>query len=93
MSISRRTVLAGATGIATFGILHYPAGAAEFTYKLGHDLAPMHPLHLRTAQAAAKINEQSGGRLVVQVYPSNQLGSDTQMFAQLRSHQPHVGLK
>ncbi|MEJ1974742.1 MAG: TRAP transporter substrate-binding protein DctP [Acetobacteraceae bacterium] len=36
-------------------------------------------------EAAEKIGRESGGRLVVQVYPNNQLGGDTQMLAQVRS--------
>jgi tripartite ATP-independent transporter DctP family solute receptor len=86
MNVSRRTMLAGAAGAASFGILHWHrADAAEFTFKLGHDQPVMAPLHVRSAQAAAKISQESGGRLAVQVYPANQLGSDTQMFAQIRS--------
>src|ERR1035437_1195776 len=86
MSLSRRTVLAGTIGAASFGILRWhPADAAEFTFKLGHDLPAAHPVHLHVTQAAKKIGEDSGGRLVVQIYPANQLGSDTQMLAQLRS--------
>jgi len=86
MGLSRRTVLAGATGVAAFGILHwYPADAAEFTFKLGHDGPVAHPQNVRAVQAAKKIGEESGGRLVVQVYPNSQLGSDSQMLAQVRS--------
>ena len=86
MRLSRRTVLAAATGVASFGILHwYPANAAEFTYKLGHDGPVTHPQNLRVVQAAKKIGEESGGRLVVQIYPNSQLGSDSQMLAQVRS--------
>jgi len=86
MRVSRRSVLAGAAGVTTFGILHwYPASAAEFTFKLGHDGPVTHPQQLRTAEAAKKIGEESGGRLVVQVFPNSQLGSDSQMLAQLRS--------
>jgi tripartite ATP-independent transporter DctP family solute receptor len=86
MNVSRRKTLAGATGVATFGILHWHgAHAAEFTFKLGHDQPVIAPLHLRSEEAAKKIAEESGGRLVVQVYPATQLGSDTQMLAQLRS--------
>ena len=86
MRLSRRTALAGATGVAAFGILHWhAANAAEFTYKLGHDGPVTHPQNLRAVEAAKKIAEQSGGRLVVQVYPNSQLGSDSQMLAQVRS--------
>ncbi|MBN8956915.1 MAG: TRAP transporter substrate-binding protein [Rhizobiales bacterium] len=85
MRVSRRKVLAGAAGVTTVGILHWPANAAEFTYKLGHDEAISHPQNVWSLEAAKKIRDESGGRLIVQVYPNNQLGGDTQMLAQLRS--------
>ena len=85
MAITRRHFLAGTTGVAAFSILRYPANAAEFTYKLGHDQASTHPQHLRVADVAKKIQEESGGRLVIDIYPNSQLGSDPQMLAQVRS--------
>jgi hypothetical protein len=42
-------------------------------------------IRTRPAMAAEKIGRDSGGRLLVQVYPNNQFGGDTQMLAQLRS--------
>ena len=83
--LTRKQFLAGAAGVAAASILHYPADAAEFTYKLGHDQPVAHPQNLRAVEAAKNITEQSGGQLVVQVYPNNQLGGDTQMLAQLRT--------
>ncbi|HUA77421.1 MAG TPA: TRAP transporter substrate-binding protein [Acetobacteraceae bacterium] len=85
MRLTRKQFLTGTAGIAAAAILHYPADAAEFTYKLGHDQPVTHPQNVRAVEAAKKIGEESGGRLVVQVYPNNQLGGDTQMLAQLRS--------
>lgn len=83
--LTRRAVLAGGIGVTTFAILHWPANAAEFTYKLGHDQPVTHPQTIRAMEAAANINKESSGRLVVNVFPNNQLGGDTQMLAQLRS--------
>ncbi len=85
-NISRRTALAGAAGAAAFGILRWHrADAAEFVYKLGTDATTTMPLYAFAAQAAAKVNKESDGRLKVQVYPNSQLGTDTQMIAQVRS--------
>ncbi len=76
----------GAAGTAGVGILRSrSARAADFTFKLGHDQPPSHPQNLRAVEAAEKIGKDSGGRLVVQVYPNSQLGGDTQMLAQVRS--------
>jgi tripartite ATP-independent transporter DctP family solute receptor len=85
MRLTRKQFLTGTAGVAAAAILHYPADAAEFTYKLGHDQPVTHPQNVRVVEAAKKIAEESGGRLVVQVYPNNQLGGDTEMLAQLRS--------
>ena len=76
---------ASAATFATIGILRYPAGAAEFTYKLGHDDPAAYPPSVRIAEAAAKINAESNGRLEITVYPDSQLGGSTQMMTQLRS--------
>ena len=82
--ISRRAALGG---IATplFAIRTRRADAAEFTYKLANDAPATHPLTLRQQEAAARIKAATGGRLELQVFPNNQLGSDTDMLSQLRS--------
>jgi tripartite ATP-independent transporter DctP family solute receptor len=85
MQLTRKQFLAGSAGLAAAAILHYPADAAEFTFKLGHDQPVNHPQNVRAVEAAKKIQQESGGQLVVQVFPNNQLGGDTQMLAQLRS--------
>jgi tripartite ATP-independent transporter DctP family solute receptor len=82
---TRRALLAGAAGATSFVILRWPANAAQFTYKLGHDQPVSHPQNVRAVEAAANITKESGGRLTVEVFPNNQLGGDTQMLAQLRS--------
>ncbi|MGH7714903.1 MAG: TRAP transporter substrate-binding protein [Vulcanimicrobiaceae bacterium] len=86
MGITRKRLIAGAaSSISVFGIVRSRAKAAEFKYKLGHDQPAEHPQNLRAVEAAKKVTEESGGRLVVDVYPNSQLGGDTQMLAQLRS--------
>jgi tripartite ATP-independent transporter DctP family solute receptor len=83
--INRRRVLTGMAALGAFTILKYPAQAAEFTFKLGHDQPVSHPQNTRAVEAADKITKESGGRLTVRVFPNNQLGGDTQMLSQLRS--------
>ncbi len=80
--ITRRTLL-GATAVAT---LPGPSRAApQFSYKYGSNLPAAHPLNVRMTEAAARILEESGGRLEIKVFPNNQLGGDTDMLSQLRS--------
>jgi tripartite ATP-independent transporter DctP family solute receptor len=88
MTVNRRTLLLGAatTGIATtFSIRTRPANAAEFTYKFANNQALTHPMNVRAKEAVAKIQEESGGRMAINIFPSSQLGADTDMLNQIRS--------
>ena len=62
-----------------------PAGAAEFSYKFANNLPPTHPLNIRSVEAMARILKATDGRVDIQVFPNNQLGSDTDVLSQLRS--------
>ncbi|WP_216625050.1 TRAP transporter substrate-binding protein [Burkholderia thailandensis] len=85
MSMNRRAFVGVVAGIAAVTVVPRAARAAEFTYKLGHDQPITHPQHIRAVEAADKIANASGGRMVLEIYPNSQLGSDTQMVAQVRS--------
>jgi tripartite ATP-independent transporter DctP family solute receptor len=82
MKLPRRVLLAGAA-LPLFAIR--PARAAEFTLKLANNSPVTHPQSVRQMEAAERIKAASGGRLEIQVFPNNQLGSDTDMLSQLRS--------
>lgn len=86
-SLSRRQVLtvAGATLIASPFILRNGARAAEFTYKYANNLTVTHPMNIRAAEAAEKIRKETNGQFDLQIFPSSQLGSDTDTLGQLRS--------
>ena len=77
--------LAGSTALPLVAIRTRPANAAEFTYKYANNSPVSHPLTIRTTEAAARIKEKTGGKVEIQVFPNNQLGSDTDMLSQLRS--------
>lgn len=84
MTLTRRTLLATAAVTA----LPLRAGAqkpAEFTYKYANNLPVAHPMNIRAKEMADAIRTESGGRLDIQIFPSNQLGSDTDMLSQLRA--------
>jgi tripartite ATP-independent transporter DctP family solute receptor len=88
LSLTRRTLLsrtatAAAGTLAAPLILRWPAhAAAEFTYKCGTALPDGHPLVIRGREAAAKIKEESGGRLDITFYTNSVLGQDTAMISQ-----------
>ncbi len=48
------------------------------TLKLAHGLDPTHPVHKGMVFMAEKLNEKSGGKLSMTIYPSGQLGSEQQ---------------
>lgn len=87
MLTNRRTLLMGAAalGLAAPFIRPGAARAAEFTYKLANNQPMTHPTNVRATEAVAKILEESDGRVDIQVFPSNQLGADTDVLGQLRS--------
>lgn len=78
------TALAGTTALVAMPYVRR-ARAADFVFKWGCGLPSSHPGIIRGKEAAAKIAEQSKGRLEVQLYPDNQLGGDSDMLGQVRS--------
>lgn len=61
------------------------AYAAEFTYRVSHSVPINHPLHIRLEEAAARIKEETNGRFELLVFPSDQLGAQTDVMSQTRS--------
>lgn len=87
--LTRRTALKASLGAAT--VVASPhlvrrALAAEFTYKFGHGFPLSHPFHTFLEAAAAKVSEDSGGRMEIQIFGNSQLGGDTQMLSQVRAN-------
>jgi TRAP-type C4-dicarboxylate transport system substrate-binding protein len=89
MSFSRRTLLKATAASAVLGGIGAPvvarAQAAEFTYKYANNLPDSHPLNTRAKEMAAAIKAETNGRFDLQIFPNNQLGSDTDMLSQIRS--------
>jgi tripartite ATP-independent transporter DctP family solute receptor len=84
--LSRRAaLLAPIAALPLVAIRTRPAGAAEFSYKLANNLPAAHPLNVRAGDAAARILKATDGRVETRLFPSSQLGSDTDTLSQLRS--------
>ena len=86
MTLQRRTLLsaAGAIALPTIGLPAF-AQKAEFTLKYGNNLPITHPMNVRANEMAAKILVDTKGRVDLKVFPSSQLGTDTDMLTQLRN--------
>ncbi|HZY13919.1 MAG TPA: TRAP transporter substrate-binding protein DctP, partial [Beijerinckiaceae bacterium] len=88
MPTSRRVLLQGTAATLVFApaVMRVArAGAAEYTFKMANNSPESHPLTIRMREAAANILKESDGKVDIQMFPNNQLGSDTDMLSQLRS--------
>lgn len=83
--ISRRAFVAGAAALPLFSIITRRADAAEFTYKFATGQDPTHPVNTRGKEAVDRIREATNGRVDIRMFPANQLGSDTDLLAQVRN--------
>jgi tripartite ATP-independent transporter DctP family solute receptor len=86
LKTTRRTLLlAGTAAGATVAMPWIAKGAAEFQLKYANNSPVTHPLNIRAVEAIERIKKETNGRVDIQVFPNNQLGSDTDMLSQLRS--------
>jgi tripartite ATP-independent transporter DctP family solute receptor len=83
-SASVRSWLTGTASAGDFGAPRQRAPAA-FTFRWGTNVPRSHPLNVHAQRAADAIREQTEGALDLQLFPNNELGGDTRMFAQVRS--------
>src|SRR5690606_30506955 len=56
----------------------------EKTIKLAHSLGITHPVHFAMEFLAEKVDENSKGKLKIEIYPSSQLGSERQCLELLQ---------
>lgn len=88
MNITRRKLIQGTAmaAAATAAPIKLVYGqSAEFTYKFANNVPLTHPVNVRGKAAADAIRNETNGRLDIQIFPSSQLGSDTDTLSQLRS--------
>ncbi|ALM82267.1 TRAP transporter substrate-binding protein [Bordetella sp. N] len=81
----KRSGVAAAAALAGPLVLPRYAHAAEFSLKYAHNAAVSHPQHVWAIRAADAIKEQTAGQVEINVFPNNQLGSDTDTLSQLRA--------
>jgi tripartite ATP-independent transporter DctP family solute receptor len=90
MDTTRRKLMLAAAGAGAGAVLAAtPArraiAAPEFRYKYANNLPASHPMNVRAREAAEAIGKETNGRFELAVFPSSQLGSDTDTLSQLRS--------
>ncbi len=69
--------------LCALALVAMSASAAEFSLKLGHGAAPDNPRNIVAQEFAKAVAEKSGGRIAIEVFPSESLGSDRQMIESL----------
>ena len=85
MALSRRLLLMGAGAAAARVACAQAPRSADIALTCGHVLPATHPTHLRMAEMARVIGEQTHGRVHLQVHPAGELGSDTEQLQKVRS--------
>jgi len=89
MRISRRQLVTAASTAFAGSAIGTPfiarAQQAEFSYKYANNLPETHPMNIRAREMSAAIKAETNGRVEIQVFPSSQLGSDTDTLSQVRS--------
>ena len=90
MSFSRRTLLKASAASAVLGGIGAPYVARAQTRRI-HLQIRQQPagrrirMNARAKEMAAAIKAETNGRFDLQIFPNNQLGSDTDMLSQIRS--------
>ncbi len=80
--LTRRAALAGSLAA---GLPRVARADAKYQLKYATNVATDNPLNIRLAEAFARIKDETTGDVVIELFPNNQLGSDTDMLSQLRS--------
>jgi tripartite ATP-independent transporter DctP family solute receptor len=75
--------IVGAAALPGLGLAQNKA--AEYRFKLGTDLPVTHSVNVRLKEAIAAIQAETAGRVSIELFPNNQLGSDSDMMSQIRS--------
>ncbi|MCJ8152073.1 TRAP transporter substrate-binding protein [Shinella sedimenti] len=86
MKLSRRLFIGvGVGALAAPALVAGKAQAAEFRFKFANNFPLGHPMNNRMTEARDRIAEETDGRFMLQIFPNNQLGSDTDTLNQVRS--------
>ncbi len=83
--LSRRALVTTAAAAPLLAPAVVRAAGPEFSYKFATGQDPTHPLNIRLNEALARVQERTGGRLEVRLFPANQLGTETDVLSQVRN--------
>lgn len=72
------------TCVAATAVAGCAASAETTTIKLGHALEASHPVHRAMVFMAARLEQKSSGRVRLDIYPSQQLGTERELIELLQ---------
>lgn len=89
-SINRRSFIhaLGAAPLVSAGLITATLASAQpakFTLKYANNLPLSHPMNIRAKEASDAIKQETQGAVDLQIFPSGQMGSDTDMLSQVRA--------
>jgi len=70
--------------VLVFSVSSCKGPSSKRIIKLGHGLGVTHPVHEAMLYLAKKVEEKSGGEMVVKIYPNQQLGSERELVELLQ---------
>jgi tripartite ATP-independent transporter DctP family solute receptor len=85
LTINRRRFLGGAAAASVLAPAVLRAAGPEFSYKFATGQDPTHPVNVRLTEAFARIREKTDGRIKIELFPANQLGTETDVISQIRT--------
>lgn len=78
LKMNKKDVTLGIVLILSFALSACQTTSTHKVLKLAHGLDPSHPVHKGIVFMAERVAEKSKGQLIIDVYPSGQLGSEQQ---------------
>ncbi|MEO1225804.1 MAG: C4-dicarboxylate TRAP transporter substrate-binding protein [Pseudomonadota bacterium] len=83
-------LLAGAAIAVILATSPIAAGAQEYNFRLPHVTSATEPVNDAALRFAELVEERSDGRIAVDVYPGGQLGTNLEMYEQVRLGAPLI---
>lgn len=76
--------LSAAIGLIAAGASVAPAGAQEIKIRFAHSLSSSEPAHIAAENFAKRVGERTKGKVQIQVFPSEQLGTGKEINEMIR---------
>ncbi|WP_323764408.1 C4-dicarboxylate TRAP transporter substrate-binding protein [Marinovum sp.] len=68
------------------------AGAAEYTFRLAHVTSDKEPIQQAMEAFVSKVEARTEGAVAIQIFPNAQLGSNPEVFEQIRAGAPIISI-